>query len=111
MKKILVSLMAVMLLVGFVPTTMVEASEIENSTEIKERSGEIMIILENNVNLRSGAGTNFSSLGQVHKGNRGTHLSTKRGTDGHWWYQLRMTTGPNAGRTGWVRGDFVACPV
>jgi uncharacterized protein YgiM (DUF1202 family) len=106
MKKILVSLMAVMLLVGFVPTTTVEASEVETS-EVEnlaenDRATWTVTITNNNVNLRTGPGTNFTSLGQVHEGNRGVQLSSQRGSDGFTWYQVRMTTGPNAGRTGWV---------
>jgi len=117
MKKILVSLMAVMLLVGFVPTTVeasevavseIEASEVESSTEITDRQWNVhATINQNNVNLRTGSGPNFPSLGQVHRGNRAQVISRRLGTDGHYWDQLRMTSGPNAGRTGWVRSDFV----
>jgi len=118
MKKILASLMVVMLLVGFVPTTTVEASEvavseivaleIENLTEINDRSDWTVTITENNVNLRIGPGTNFISLGQVHRGDQGTRLAWGWGTDGYVWHQIRMTSGQNAGRTGFVRDDFVS---
>ena len=115
MKKIFISLMAVMLLVGLVPATIIEASEVEVSEvevsevkplEITDRTGFTITITHNNVNLRSGPGTNFASLGQVHSGNRGTHLQSQWGTDGNLWYQVRMTSGPNVNRTGWVRADY-----
>ncbi|MFD1708207.1 SH3 domain-containing protein, partial [Siminovitchia sediminis] len=44
-------------------------------------------------NVRSGAGTNFSSLGKVSSGRNLTILSSVKGADGYTWYQVAYNTG------------------
>lgn len=108
MKKILVSLMAVMLLVGFVPTTIVEASEIASSEDVDTRASIPLVVLHNGTNFRTGPGTHFTSLGHVHKGDRVVRTgATQYDSNRYAWYPVYILTGQNTGRSGWIRADLL----
>jgi uncharacterized protein YraI len=62
----------------------------------------------NNVNLRSGAGTSYPSLGQVNYGDRfEDYWLPFVYADGYYWCKVKMLTGQNAGTTGWVATDYL----
>ncbi|WP_144460903.1 SH3 domain-containing protein [Siminovitchia fortis] len=50
-------------------------------------------VLSGTWNVRSGAGTNFSSLGKVSAGSTLNILSSKKDKDGYTWYQVQYKTG------------------
>ncbi|MET9830693.1 SH3 domain-containing protein [Streptomyces sp. NPDC006385] len=55
------------------------------------------------VNLRSGPGTKYASLGILYKGARFTEYCNKD----HDWSYGKVTSGPNNGKVGWVKTDYV----
>ncbi|MCF1593385.1 SH3 domain-containing protein [Streptomyces muensis] len=55
------------------------------------------------VNLRSGPGTKYASLGILFKGARFTEYCDKD----HDWSYGKVTSGPNNGKWGWVKSDYV----
>jgi uncharacterized protein YgiM (DUF1202 family) len=62
----------------------------------------------NNVNLRSGAGTSYPSLGQVNSGDRfEDYWEPFVYADGYYWCKIKMLTGQNAGKTGWVATTYL----
>jgi uncharacterized protein YgiM (DUF1202 family) len=109
MKKLIVSLMAVMLLVGFIPTTIVEASEVAFSEEdVDTRASIPLVVLHNGTNFRTGPGTHFTSLGHVHKGDRVVRTgATQYDSNRYAWYPVYILTGQNTGRSGWIRADLL----
>jgi uncharacterized protein YgiM (DUF1202 family) len=62
-------------------------------------------ITGNNVNLRSGPGTGYTALGQVHNGDNFFFLDIDFVING--WAHVTMESGQNAGLTGYVSGDYV----
>lgn len=68
-------------------------------------------VLYNNVNIRSGPGTNYPSYGHLQAGDGlyRTDFNPGQKTDsqGYTWYHLNVMTGVNEGVTGWVRGDQI----
>ena len=68
-------------------------------------AGATMFVRYDNTNFRATA--NGVSLGHVHSGTRVTHLGGWTTVDGHFWENVRIETGQNAGRTGWIRGDLL----
>ncbi|MBQ7288899.1 MAG: SpoIID/LytB domain-containing protein [Clostridia bacterium] len=63
----------------------------------------VVTVLSNGVNVRSGAGTNYSKLGQVNLGQVFTYLSEKT-VSGLAWYSFQYTTD----KVGWIRSDFAS---
>ncbi|MCT9077177.1 SH3 domain-containing protein [Streptomyces fulvoviolaceus] len=55
------------------------------------------------VNLRSGPGTKYKSLGILYKGARFTEYCNK---DYKWSYG-KVTSGPNKGKKGWVKYSYL----
>jgi|AKZA01.1.fsa_nt_gi hypothetical protein len=102
MKKLLISLMAVMILssigMNLGPT------EVHASDGIETRApGQVIV---DTAHLRSGPGTNYVSLGHVHRGDVFNTNWWEIGADGHIWLNVRMTSGQNSGRTGWIRANL-----
>ncbi|WP_018709198.1 SH3 domain-containing protein, partial [Siminovitchia fordii] len=60
---------------------------------LKLNSGKSGTVIGGTWNVRSGAGTNFSSLGKVSTGSSLTILSSQKGKDGYTWYQVQYKTG------------------
>ena len=54
------------------------------------------------VNVRSNAGTSYSVIGKVHKGNKFTYLSQKKASNGQKWYQIQFT----GSKKGWVISKY-----
>ncbi|MBD8006615.1 SH3 domain-containing protein, partial [Bacillus norwichensis] len=50
-------------------------------------------VLSGTWNVRSGAGTDFSSLGKVNTGSTLNIISSQKGSDGYTWYQVQYKTG------------------
>ncbi|WP_052356575.1 C40 family peptidase [[Clostridium] dakarense] len=50
------------------------------------------------LNVRSGAGTSYSVIGKVNKGDRVELLASKSG-----WYKIKLSNG----NTGWASGDYI----
>lgn len=68
-------------------------------------------VLYNNVNIRSGPGTNYPSYGHLQKGDglfrTDFNPGQKNDSQGYTWYHLNVMTGTNTGVSGWVRGDQI----
>lgn len=58
----------------------------------------------NNVNFRSGP--NGGYLGLVHFGDRFNNLGLEGPAGGYYWRKCAMTTGQNAGKTGYVADPY-----
>ncbi|WP_244187987.1 SH3 domain-containing protein [Streptomyces regalis] len=59
--------------------------------------------ITSDVNLRSGPGKKYTSLGILYKGARFTEYCDKN----HSWSYGKVTSGPNNGKWGWVKTDYV----
>ena len=62
------------------------------------------------LNVRSGAGTSYSSVGKLGKGTAVTVVGEKAASDGKTWYQIRFTSGGST-QTGYVLSTYVKFPV
>ena len=62
------------------------------------------------LNVRSGAGTSYSSVGKLGKGTAVTVVGEKAASDGKTWYQIRYTSGGST-QTGYVLSTYVKFPV
>jgi uncharacterized protein YraI len=58
-----------------------------------------------NINLRTGPGTSYTSLGILIEGT-GVEVRCKAKTAG--WMRVKVLNGPNNGRTGWVASKYLA---
>ena len=56
-----------------------------------------------NVRVRSGAGTEFTKLGDVYNGDEFVKLGEETGSDGHVWIKIQY----NDSTVGYIRSDFV----
>ena len=54
---------------------------------------DIVVVTGDAVNLRSGAGTSYKTVGQAGKGDRLTVLNSGKDTSGQLWYQVQTTNG------------------
>ena len=62
------------------------------------------------LNVRSGAGTSYSSVAKLGKGAAVTVVGEKAASDGKTWYQIRYTSGGST-QTGYVLSTYVKFPV
>ena len=63
------------------------------------------------LNVRSGAGTSYSSQGKLSSGTQVTVLGEQTGTDGQTWYNISYTGSDGAQRTGYVSAAYVQAAV
>lgn len=63
------------------------------------------------LNVRSGAGTGYSSVGRLAAGAAITVIGEQRGSDGNTWYQIQYTGTNGAVSTGYVSSLYVRLPV
>ena len=64
------------------------------------------------LNVRSGAGTGYSSVGRLAAGAAVTVIGEQRGTDGNTWYQIQYTNGTRRSvNTGYVSSVYIRLPV
>lgn len=63
------------------------------------------------LNVRSGAGTGYSSVGRLAAGAAVTVVGEQRGTDGNTWYQIQYTGSGGAVNTGYVSSLYIRLPV
>lgn len=63
------------------------------------------------LNVRSGAGTGYSSVGRLAAGAAVTVVGEQRGTDGNTWYQIQYTGTGGAVSTGFVSSVYIRLPV
>lgn len=63
------------------------------------------------LNVRSGAGTGYGSLGKLSQGASVTVIGETTGTDGKPWYQIRYTGSGGETATGYVLSTYVRFPV
>lgn len=63
------------------------------------------------LNVRSGAGTSYSSVGRLAAGAAITVVGEKGGTDGKLWYQIQYAGSNGAVNTGFVSSEYVRLPV
>lgn len=87
-------------------TRIVEPDELEYTRPINSKYPFVGACTANDVNVRSNAGTNYSTISgypKLNKGNLVDVISAKNGTDGKLWYNVKI-----AGRyTGYVRSDYI----
>lgn len=60
------------------------------------------------VNLRSGPGTSYASLGLVTYGTSFRIICTQPGPEGFGWDYGQVWSGPNAGKWGWVAMEYTS---
>ena len=82
-------------------------SVLQLSAYAQERSATINA---SSLNVRSGAGTSYSSVGKLGKGTAVTVVGEKTASDGKTWYQIRYTSGGST-QTGYVLSTYVKFPV
>ncbi len=82
-------------------------SALQLSAYAQERSATINA---SSLNVRSGAGTSYSSVGKLGKGTAVTVVGEKTASDGKTWYQIRYTSGGST-QTGYVLSTYVKFPV
>ena len=70
-------------------------------TAVAEQAATITVA---SANVRSGAGTGYSSVGTVKNGEAVTITGEANGTDNNKWYQIKFGS---SGRTGFVRSDLL----
>jgi beta-N-acetylglucosaminidase/uncharacterized protein YraI len=63
------------------------------------------------LNVRSGAGTGYSSVAKLASGTLITVTNEVKGSDNRTWYQIRFTGTGGASMTGYVLGTYVRFPV
>ncbi|RHP46460.1 SH3 domain-containing protein [Clostridium sp. AF32-12BH] len=77
------------------------------SSYAQERSATINA---SSLNVRSGAGTSYSSIGKLGKGSAVTVVGEQAASDGKTWYQIRFTNGGTT-QIGYVLSTYVKFPV
>ncbi len=82
-------------------------SLLQLSAYAQERSATINA---SSLNVRSGAGTSYSSVGKLGRGTAVTVIGEKSASDGKTWYQIRFTSGGST-QTGYVLSTYVKFPV
>lgn len=84
------------------------ATQTEDNGIIMPKGDTYFSVKYNNVNIRSGAGTNYASYGMIHKGQLvlwDSHSIKDPGVvsgNGYKWIQVIVYNGVNAGVQGWV---------
>lgn len=73
-------------------------------TQVTAVDAQTATITVASANVRSGAGTGYSSVGTVKNGDAVTVTGEATGTDNNKWYQIQFGT---SGRTGFVRSDLL----
>ena len=71
------------------------SSSSSGSTSSSKKTGTVTTDV---LNVRSGAGTSYSKIGTVKKGQTVTILETSKG-----WHKIQLS----GGKTGWVSGDYI----
>ena len=84
--------------VSSVPTTSMTTAETTTTTTKKATASKTVVISGNPVNVRSGAGKNYSKIGSTSKGKKYKLLDTKKDSSGTNWYKIQFTSA----KTGWV---------
>lgn len=74
------------------------SSNESNSTTNTSNIGKIATVKASALNIRSGAGTNYSVINKVYSGNTVKILDANNG-----WYKVSLTSGA----TGWCSGDYL----
>lgn len=83
------------------------SSILQLSAYAQERSATINA---SSLNVRSGAGTSYSSVGKLARGTAITVVGEQTASDGKTWYQIRFTNGGTT-QTGYVLSTYVKFPV
>ena len=107
MKKILFIFLAAVMMVAPLPTFTPSADAAEIGITPALWAGQAGTVTGNGVNVRTGPGTSFASLGTVAFGTTVLHLGSFSSQPDGWWENVRITSGPLNGREGWIRGDFL----
>ncbi len=82
-----------------VPTE--STTTVTTTTTTAVKNVEMVTITGSPVNVRSGAGSNYSKIGSAKKGNKYKYLGTKT-VKGRAWYKIQFTSS----KTGWVTSQF-----
>lgn len=110
-KRLLAILLVFMMAVCAFPVSAFAAG-IDAGGSVSPNNTWVYYIKGNNVNLRSGPGTSFSSGGQVNNGDTLDLIFNSNGNfvyegDGYTWYHVHMTSGQCAGSNGYVAKNYV----
>lgn len=93
-----------------IETSMTDSSE-NNTQAVSPRADTFYKVLYNNVNIRSGPGTSYSSYGYIHSGQIVLWDSHNQRdypdvfADGHYWKKIIVYNGVNTDVEGWVARD------
>lgn len=87
---------------------LMEASPLHQIFAYTERSATINA---SSLNVRSGAGTGYSSVVKLTRGTSVRVINETTGTDGRLWYQIRFTGAGGGTSTGYVLGTYIKFPV
>ncbi len=113
MKKRLISALLVLVLAICVFPVSAFAANLNESGDFAPMSALSYYINANNVNLRSGPGTSYTSGGQVNNGDTLEFVYGYNGTfsyygEGYNWYHVRMVSGQCAAKKGYVVSAYVS---
>ncbi|WP_369171016.1 SH3 domain-containing protein [Streptomyces sp. R28] len=88
---------------GIATAPTASAASLPKSCTTEWTSPQKMEITNSAVHLRSGPGAKYTSLGILHYDTQFTEYCNK---DSEWSYG-KVTSGPNRGKKGWVKRDYV----
>ena len=83
---------------GWVSDDYIKVSSNSSSTSSSSNTGKTGTVTTDVLNVRSGAGTKYSKISSLKKGDKITIQETKSG-----WHKFKMSNG----KTGWVSGDYI----
>lgn len=72
-----------------------------NNNNSTATTGKTVEITVDSLNVRSGAGTTYSKIGSVKKGDKLTYMETKSTSDGN-WYKVKLSDGT----IGWISAKY-----
>ena len=83
---------------GWVSDDYIKVSSNSNSTSSSSNTGKTGTVTTDVLNVRSGAGTKYSKISSLRKGDKITIQETKNG-----WHKFKMSNG----KTGWVSSEYI----
>lgn len=96
-KKILALMLALIMLISAFPISAIAAS---NSTQ--ESESYTVKVTGSTVNIRKGAGTNYSKIGTAKKNATFQYLASAKDSSGRVWYKIQYTST----KTGWITSQY-----
>lgn len=87
---------------GYIYSQYVTVSDIPQNVETALTNKQA-VVKDGPLNIRSGPGTNYSSLGKLQEGNKVTLISQVKNTSGNIWYKYQVSSG----KYGYIYGQYV----